>query len=133
MDIPLRSKEELRALVRDAVAGHVLFDGQVPNDLLGSVFMPLMFGALAYPVAAPELPEEPEKPAPVRRRPSRPAPKVDEALRARRVEAAKKARTELEEGEFRVRWKDAEPDILVVLRENVRLAEAEFEEHLREA
>jgi hypothetical protein len=61
-DIPPIPKEELRDLVFRIVDGQVLTLDQVPADLVGMVFMPVMFGALAPPNMLAALPDAPALP-----------------------------------------------------------------------
>lgn len=68
MSLAPRPKEELRKIVYDIVDGHALTAEQVPPDLVGTVFMPVLFGALSFPdvletCPPPVLPSEPLKPA----------------------------------------------------------------------
>jgi hypothetical protein len=106
MDIPRQTKELLKTLVRDYVAGRVLFSSQVPANLVSMVFMPIALGALAYPVEEPELPKEPEKPVRGFTRPTRPEPDV-EAVRPTLEAAVVEARKALQDTEFRARWGEA--------------------------
>ena len=106
MDIPRQSKEALKQLVREYVAGRVLFSAQVPDHLVSMVFMPLVMGALAYPVEEPALPAEPAKPVRGFTRPERPEPDV-EAVRPALKAAVVEAREALTKVEFRARWGEA--------------------------
>lgn len=104
MDIPRRTKEDLKQLVRDYVAGQVLFSSEIRDPhMVGMVFFPIMMGALSYGVAAPVLPPEPVKPVRGFARPKRPLPDYG-AAKAGREAAMAEAREVLTRAEFRARW-----------------------------
>jgi hypothetical protein len=128
MDIPRQTKELLKTLVRDYVAGRVLFSSQVPANIMGMVFMPLAMGALAYPVEEPELPKEPEKPVRGFTRPTRPEPDV-EAVRPTLEASVVEARKALQDTEFRARWGEAGDSEVQAARASLEKAE----EALRDA
>ena len=46
MDIPLRSKEDLKQLVRDYVAGQVLFSSEIRDPHRRSLYLPGFLGRL---------------------------------------------------------------------------------------
>ena len=122
MDIPRQPKETLKQLVRDYIAGQVLFSAQVPDNLVHMVFLPLALGGLAYPVEEPELPEEPEKPVRGFSRPKRPVPDVGE-VREGLEAAVEEAREALDRAEFRDRWGEGEPREVEAAREALTRAE----------
>lgn len=73
LEVPKRTKESLREIVRARLAGEIMFSDEVPAQSMGMVFMPVMFGALNPPKELLEqvlgsseppesLPEEPPKP-----------------------------------------------------------------------
>ncbi|MCX6602477.1 MAG: hypothetical protein NTV52_02655, partial [Acidobacteria bacterium] len=104
MDIPRRTKEDLKQLVRDYVAGQVLFSSEIrAPHMVGMVFFPILMGALSYGVAAPVLPPEPVKPVRGVARPKRPLPDYG-AAKAGREAAMDEAREVLTRAEFRARW-----------------------------
>lgn len=68
LEVSRQPREKLRELVEQILTNSVLISEQVPQDLLGSVFMPLLFGALSLPEGGgPTCPEKPllEVPPPV--------------------------------------------------------------------
>lgn len=128
MDIPRLTREALKALVRDAVSGRVLFSSQVPEQHVHLVFMPIALGVLDYREARPELPEEPVKPVRGFVRPVRPVPDVGAAREV--LEAAVEgAREALMKAEFSLRWGDATLED----RKRARVALACAEGSLRDA
>ena len=128
MDIPRLTREALKALVRDAVSGRVLFSSSVPDNLVHRVFMPLALGGLAYPVDEPSLPVEPVKPVRDFTRPKRPVPDVG-AAREVLEGAVTEAREALMKAEFSLRWGDATLED----RKRARVALACAEDALRDA
>jgi hypothetical protein len=61
MTIRRLPREELREVVLGIVDSRIVTTDQVPSDLIGMVFMPLMFGAMTPPDGVlPPRPEEPE-------------------------------------------------------------------------
>lgn len=60
LEVTRQPREKLRELVNQLLTNAVLTSEQVPDNLLGSVFMPLLFGAIAPPEGV--LPPRPEKP-----------------------------------------------------------------------
>lgn len=68
LEVSRQPRENLRGLVEQILTNAVLISEQVPQDLLGTVFMPLLFGALSLPEGGgPPCPEKPllEVPPPV--------------------------------------------------------------------
>ena len=79
LEIPRLPKDELKKVVLGIADGHIITSDQVPQNLVGMVFMPLTFGALTPPdgvvPARPVVPTaEPEPVAPTM--PPLPAPPV---------------------------------------------------------
>lgn len=70
-DVGRMPQQELRALVLDIVAGNFITSSMVPEDLVGSVFMPLFFGGMSPPeevileVMGPAPTEPSPPPAPI--------------------------------------------------------------------
>jgi hypothetical protein len=122
MDIPRQPKESLKQLVRDYIAGQVLFSAQVPDNLVRMVFLPLALGGLDYPVEEPALPVEPAKPVRGFARPKRPVPDVGEVREALEAAVAE-AREALARAEFRARWGEGEPREVEAAREWLSHAE----------
>jgi hypothetical protein len=122
MDIPRQPKETLKQLVRDYIAGQVLFSAQVPEGIVRMVFLPLALGGLDYPVEEPALPVEPAKPVRGFARPKRPVPDVG-AARGGLEAAVAEAREALASAEFRDRWGEGEPREVEAAREALTRAE----------
>lgn len=123
MDIPRQTKDSLKTLVRDYVAGQVLFSSQVPSDLVSMVFLPVMMGGLRYPVEEPSLPAEPPKPVRDFTRPERPVPDVESVMEPLRVIVAE-AREALGKVEFKARWGEASESGVIDARAALTRAEA---------
>ena len=61
LEVSRQPREKLRELVEQILTNAVFISEQVPDDLLGSVFMPLLFGALSLPEGeGPTCPEKPQ-------------------------------------------------------------------------
>jgi hypothetical protein len=123
MDIPRQTKDSLKTLVRDYVAGQVLFSSQVPEGIVSMVFLPVMMGGLRYPVEEPSLPAEPPKPVRDFTRPKRPTPDVGSVTEPLRVTVAE-ARATLDKVEFKARWSEASESDVDVARAALTRAEA---------
>lgn len=122
MDIPRQPKENLKQLVRDYVAGQVLFSAQVPDYMVRMVFLPLAMGGLSYPVAEPEVPKEPAKPVRGFTRPKRPEPDLG-SVKPGLEAALAEAREALVKAEFRARWGEVEDSEVEAAREALTRAE----------
>ena len=133
MDIPRRTKEDLKQLVRDYVAGQVLFSSEIRDPhMVGMVFFPIMMGALSYGVAAPVLPPEPVKPVRGFARPKRPLPDYV-AAKAGRGAAMSEAREALTRAEFRARWGEGDEGVEFEARVAFELSRDALADALSEA
>lgn len=122
MDIRRQPKETLKQLVRDYLANQVLLSTQVPHDLVGMVFLPLMMGGLFYPVPKPETPDHPTEPAKGPPRPKRPQPELA-AVKPRLEAALEQARETMVKTEFKARWGESVPREVHEAREAFKHAE----------
>ena len=116
--LPSKTTDDLLQIVKDFMAGKILFSSQVDPDMLGSVFMPLGLGGLCYPV------DEPIQKVSV---PLPPLPPVKPTL-VKPVESSSKLNTAvtqatqaLDELQFKHRWETVTDDV-----ELAKLAEAEL-------
>ena len=106
-DFPRMSDEDLNAFVLSFCNNALLCDFQVDPGLVGTVFMPLIFGALTVPdELKPPCPDEPiepvcpTQPEPIEKPSKRPAPKVPNKL--------VRLREELQEIRNKIEWGDAD-------------------------
>jgi len=86
MEIDRLTVDEMREIVRARLACEVLFSSEVPEDLMGSVFMPLVFGAMRPPEEVIEArlgsaspPEVPDHPGEAPKHPGYPEPPPTDA------------------------------------------------------
>lgn len=124
MDIPRQPREKLKDIVRAYIANEIFFSAQVRDpSMVGMVFMPILMGALAYPVAKPAGTVKP--PAPVR--PVRPIKDVvDTGAAGRKIDTEIASTEELiTKVEFRVRWNEASNEELAGLRATLESLVAE--------
>lgn len=115
MDIPRQPREKLKDIVRAYIANEIFFSAQIREPgMIGMVFMPILMGALSYPVEKPAGTVKP--PAPVR--PLRPIKAAVDTGEAGQKLATEIATTEelITKVEFRVRWNEASEDELTGLR-----------------
>ncbi len=77
MHIARLERTDLKQIVLDLVDGRILTSDQVPPDMVGMVFMPILFGALSIPDGM--TPPQPEEPTPVPLPPPPPKPEYPPA------------------------------------------------------
>lgn len=119
MEIPRLNREKLKDIVRSFMAGDIFFSTQVREpEMMGMVFMPILFGAFSYPVMRPEGTQMPAPPV----RPTRPKKGVvDTGEEGRKLDAEIAGTQQLmEKMDFRVRWEEVSPEELMGLQESLR-------------
>jgi len=120
MEIPRKDTSALKQLVRDYLVGQVFFSAQLRDtSLLGMVFMPLIFGGLAFEEKAPETPPEPKRPEKLGwRRPVRPEPDLKDVTPVL-DSAVTKAQLSLDDVEFKIRWGEATGEDMAAARKTL--------------
>jgi hypothetical protein len=127
-------EDDLRTFVLHYCDQQILCDFQVDPNILGSVFMPLMFGALSLPdelqpeeptTPKPQLPEPPEKPEP----PPKPKMEAEPTIPARLLEME----GEIREFRNRIEWEDADDEDLEAFMASIADDKAKLEAEWEQA